>query len=284
MMRRAVLPVVVVVGLLVQFWIGARAGLLGAGQSYVAGADGEWLSVLATITGLTAVTAAIGGLLADTWPTRLAAVAAGLVAIPYVRHIAGQAQDVSLGIGGPANSATLALACGLVLAAVVVLAVRAGDRRPVAAALAVTLTGLWVMAAVALARSAWPVLGLIDSLFPVRKQWTAASTVAAAWLVIGAASAVVAGRLGAARAVAVAAGTLGAVFVSLSYVTARPDAEYLDHWTVNSEAAFLSMLLVGGALAGSLLGAAVPGKRPAAARTAQERGGDPVAPESGTGR
>lgn len=268
-------PIAVAAALLVQVAVAARIGLLPFDQSFAAGRDGEWLTLLATITGLAGVTSALGGLTTSgllrgglmmrVLAIGLAAVA-GLSAVPFLHRLAGEARDVELAAGGPRNSVTAALIIGLGMGALAAAVISAFDWRAVGAGLAVTLAGLWVLAVVSTSVAVGvPPLGLPNDLLRTSNAlhtggWFPLPAVP--WIAIGAASALTARRFTAARSTALLSGIIGALIVSLSYFTARPKYPYLDHTTVQSSAIAFTITLVGGALVGTILASLVPVRGP----------------------
>ncbi|MFG2054278.1 hypothetical protein ACGFI9_09610 [Micromonospora sp. NPDC048930] len=272
-------PTGAAVVLLAQLIAASRIGLLPFDRSFAAGADGEWLTLMATVTGLAAITSTLGGLVASRLlsgtPARLGLVmlvaAAGLSSAPYLRRLAADAHDVSLAIGGPANSVTVALAIGLALGAVTATAIRLPDRRPVTAGLLVTAAGIWALAAASTHLAvAVPPLGLPTDQFRTQHMahlggWFPLP--AALWMLIGAASAFAARSRAASRSAVLISGVLGAFLVSLSYFTAWPSEPYGDHITVQSQGLAYATMLVGGALFGSV--PASVGLTPPESRAAQ---------------
>lgn len=270
-----VVAIGVAVLLSAQFAVASRVGLLPFDASFAAGRDGEWLTLLATVAGLSTVTSALGGLVASDLVrtgrlARLVAVsvsaAGGLATLPYLRGLAGRARDVALAVGGPASSVTSALVVGLVLGALAAFVAGPYRPRPVAAGLALTIVGLWVLAGIATKVAVGvPPLGLVDDVYhgvaPPRLAVTAL-----AWAAIGAVATLGAGRFTAARPVTLWAGVTGAVLVAISYATARPDGTYLDHTTIESGLLTFAIAVVGGALAGSALAALVSGRFRASTR------------------
>ncbi|MFJ5540755.1 hypothetical protein [Micromonospora chalcea] len=256
-------PPAVAAILLAQLVIAERTGLLPFDQSFAAGLDGEWLTLSATVTGLAAVTSALGGIVASGLVpgsrARIGIVvlvaAADLTSVPFLRGAAREARDVILAAGGPENSVTVALVVGLGLGAVTAVVVSAGDWRPAAAGLAVTTAALWALVAVS-GRTAVGLapLGLPSDLLRAVNGsgpggWLPLPAVL--WVVIGGASALAARRFTTSRVSLLLSGVLGAVLVCLSYFAAWPGEPYVDHLTVHTSAFSLTMMLVGGAALGA---------------------------------
>ncbi|HYN94275.1 MAG TPA: hypothetical protein VES42_10550 [Pilimelia sp.] len=266
----ALSPLAVALALSAQVSTAARVGLLPFDQSFAAGKDGEWLTLLATVTGLAAITSALGGLVAAGLLSGalrrsggiVVVALAGLAAVPLLRGMAGEARDVSLAIGGPRNSVTIALTIGLALGAATAGTVPASNRRSAAVGLAVTVAALWILAAVGTRTAVGPPpLGLPSDLLRTRNVsglggWFPLP--ALLWAVIGAASALIARHFAAGRGSALLSGVLGAALISLSYFAARPNQPYVDHLTVPNSAPGLTITLVGGALIGAGLATFIP--------------------------
>ncbi|MEV6370099.1 hypothetical protein AB0L86_24745 [Micromonospora musae] len=268
-------PLAVAAALLAQLMAATRTGLLPFDQSFGAGKDGDWLTLSATITGLAAVTSALGGLVASGLLSGLLAryavvvlvAVAGLTSLPFLHGMAGDAREVSLAIGGPENSVTIALIIGLGLGALTAGVISAGNWRPAAVGLAVATAGLWVLVAVSGRTAVGPApLGLPSDLLRTRNVsqlggWLPLPAVL--WVVIGAAAALAARRFAAGRGSVLLSGVLGSALISLSYFAARPRESYGDHLTVHNSAFGLTIMLVGGALlgAGIVSLAPVPGAR-----------------------
>ncbi|WP_141721689.1 hypothetical protein [Micromonospora citrea] len=272
-------PLVVAVALLAQLMAVVWGGLLPFNQSFSAGGgDGEWLNLLATVTGLAALTSALGGLVASSMLSgvmrRLGVIAlvaaAGLTSVPFLRGRAAEARDVSLAIGGPETSVTIALAVGLVLGGLAAGALHTRDGRALATGLAVTIVAVWVLFVVA----TWlpvpklgpavqaPPIGIPSDVFRTGElKWLGGwlPLLPFLWVVIGAASAIAAKRFATSRAIVVLSGMLGAVLISLSFFTARPSGgPYIDHGTVQNGAFGYALMLIGGALLGAALASRVP--------------------------
>ncbi|MER5335518.1 hypothetical protein [Micromonospora sp. NPDC002717] len=269
-------PLAVAVALLAQLMVAVWGDLLRFDRSFWAGLDGEWLNLLATITGLAALTSALGGLVASRLLSgvvrRLGIIAlvaaAGLTSVPFLRGRAADARDVSLAIGGPETSVTIALAAGLVLGGLTAGVFHARNGRALATGLAVTIVAVWVLAAVATRLPVpklgpavqAPPIGMPSDIFRTGELkllgWL--SILPVPWAVIGAASAIAAKRFAASRATVVLSGVLGAVLVSLSYFTARPSGgPYTAHSTVQNGAYGYALMLIGGALLGATLASRV---------------------------
>lgn len=270
-------PAAVAVALLAQLMAAVRGGLLRFDRSFWAGLDGEWLNLLATITGLAALTSAVGGLVASRLLSgvmkRLGLIAlvaaAGLTSLPFLRGRAADARDASLAIGGPETSVTIALAVGLVLGGLTAGVFHARDARALATGLAVTTVAMWVLAAIATRLPVpklgpavqAPPIGMPSDLFRTGElKWLGGwlPLLPILWAVIGAASALAAKRLAASRATVGLSGTLGAALIALSYFTARPSGEVTGVNSVNSSALGYSVMLIGGALLGATLASRVP--------------------------
>ncbi|WP_435124808.1 hypothetical protein [Micromonospora tulbaghiae] len=270
-------PLAVAAALMMQFMAAAWGGLLPFDQSFGAGGDGEWLNLLATVTGLATLTSTLGGLVASSLLSGLMrqlgvialVAAAGLTSLPFLRGKAADARDVSLAIGGPETSVTIALATGLVVGGLTAGAFHARNGRALATGLAVTTVAVWVLAVVG-TRVPVPGLGPAVGAPPIGMPSDLLRTgrlelggwlplLPVLWAVIGAASALAAKRFAASRATLLLSGVLGAVLISLSYFTARPSGgPYLDHMTVQNGASGYAVMLTGGALLGAALASRVP--------------------------
>ncbi|MEV4812213.1 hypothetical protein [Micromonospora avicenniae] len=256
-------PLAVAVALLAQLVAAARTGLLAFDQSFGAGKDGDWLTLLATITGLAAITSALSGLVVSGMVSGFLArygvivlvAVAGLASLPFLHAMADDARDVGLAIGGPENSVTVALIIGLGLGALTAGVISGSNWKPAAVGLAVTTAGLWMLIAVSGRTAVGPApLGLPSDLLRTRNVsqlggWLPLPAVL--WVVIGAAAALAARRFTAGRGSVLLSGVLGSALISLSYFAARPGESYGDHLTVHNSAFGLTIMLVGGALLGA---------------------------------
>ncbi|MBQ0907058.1 hypothetical protein [Micromonospora sp. U21] len=268
----------VAVALLAQLMAAVWGGLLPFNQSFAAGGDGEWLNLLATITGLAALTSALGGLVASNLLSgvmrRLGVIAlvaaAGLTSVPFLHGRAADARNVSLAMGGPETSVTIALAVGLVLGGLAAGVFHARDGWALSIGLAVTTVAVWLLFVVAIRlpvpklgpATEAPPIGMPSDVFRTNESlWLGGwlPLLPISWVVIGAASAIAAKRFAASQATVVLSGVLGAVLISLSYFAARPSGgPYIDHTTVQNGAFGWALMIIGGAVLGAALASRVP--------------------------